>query len=89
MTPDDYLIGHIREALAADPAVGSLDVQVEVSGGTIYLAGFIDCAKKRQSAREAATRVAPNHKIVNNIKVLTLSPVEPPEVLHDSAGGNR
>ena len=87
MTPDDYLIGHIREALAAE--VGSLDLLVEVSGGTVYLSGLIDCGTKRQAAREAATRVAPNHKIVNNIKVLTLTPVEPPEVLHDSAGGNR
>jgi osmotically-inducible protein OsmY len=89
MTPDDYLIGHIREALASDPAVGVLDIQVEISGDTVYLAGSIDCGTKRQAAREAATRVAPNYKIVNNIKVMTLSPVEPPEVLHDSAGGHR
>ncbi len=89
MTRDDYLIGHVRDALASSPDVGALDLHVEIRGQQVFLSGTIDCESKREAATEVARRTAPAHDVVNNINVYKLLPVEPAEVLHDSSGGRR
>lgn len=89
MNETDYLIGHIRAALASAPKVGSLDIQVEVIAGRIHLSGEVDCEAKRVAAGEVAAIAAQGLHVVNELKVLTLNPTEPPEVLDDSFGGHR
>lgn len=89
MTSNEYLIGHIREALASSADVGTLDISVDVRGNTVYLSGNIDCESKRTAAGGVASRIAPGFDVVNDIKVFQLFPVEPAEVLHDPSSGNR
>jgi osmotically-inducible protein OsmY len=89
MNSNDYLIGHLREAFATSPEVGTLDILIDVTGDTVYLSGVIDCESKRSAAAGVASRVAPDHRVVNDIKVFQLSPVEPAEVLNDTSGGHR
>ena len=89
MTRDDYLIAHIREAMAASPKVGTLDITVEVSGHTVYLSGMVDCESKRDAAIHVARNCAPEYDIVNHLTTLRLTPVDPPEILYDSPGSHR
>lgn len=89
MKSSDYLIGHIREALAANPEVGTLDILVEIAGDTVYLSGSIDCESKRVAAGETASRIATDFNVVNELRVFQLSPVEPAEVLNDPSGSHR
>lgn len=89
MKEKPYVVSHVRAALAADPEVGSLDIVVDVTGDTIYISGVIDCESKRQAAGQAAARAAPGLRVVNDLKVLQLTPVEPAEVLNDTSGGHR
>ncbi len=89
MNETDYLISHVRSALASAPEVGSLDIQVEVIAGRIHLSGEVDCESKRVAAADVAGRAAQGLHVVNELKVLTLNPAEPPEVLDDSFGGHR
>lgn len=89
MKEKPYVVSHVRAALAVDPEVGSLDIVVDVAGDTVYLSGVIDCESKKEAAGQAAARAAPGHRVVNDLKVLQLTPVEPAEVLNDSPGGHR
>jgi osmotically-inducible protein OsmY len=89
MTRNDYLIAHIREALAHSPDVGALDVQVEVADEMIFLSGTIDCHAKRAASTRVAQEVAPEHRVINNMSVLELQPSDTVEVLHDPSGGHR
>lgn len=89
MKEKPYVVSHVRAALAAAPEVGSLDIVVDVTGDTIYLSGVIDCESKRAAAGHVAGRAAPGLRVVNDLKVLQLTPVEPAEVLNDTSGGNR
>ena len=89
MTRDDYIIAHLRDALATAPEVGALDITVQVSDQTVYLSGVVDCESKRKAAREVVRRNAPDFDVVNQLTVLRLLPVDPPEELYDSSGRHR
>lgn len=89
MKEKPYVVSRVRAALASDPEVGSLDIVVDVTGDTIYLSGVIDCESKRAAAARSAAQAAPGMHVVNDLKVLQLTPVEPAEVLNDTSGGHR
>jgi osmotically-inducible protein OsmY len=89
MNAGDYLVSRIRAALATDPEVGSLDIAIAVAGEGVHLSGVVDCAAKRDAAAVVAALLAPGMRVVNELKVLTLSPAEAPEVIDDSVGGHR
>lgn len=89
MNSSDYVVSRIRSALATAPEVGSLDIEVNVTGDAVHLSGAIDCKTKRDAAGDVAARTAPGLRIVNELTLLTLTPPEAPEVIDDSAGGRR
>ncbi len=89
MTSSDYLVAHLREALAAHPDVGMLDLYLEVTDRSVHVSGVVDCESKRDAALALVRRMAAPREVVDNTKLLNLLPSEPPEVLHDPSGGHR
>lgn len=84
-----YLVGHIRDALAASPEVGSLDLSVYVANDVVFLTGTVDCAAKREAVTQVAAAAAPGMVIQNDIRILTLAPADAAETFHDQSRSNR
>jgi hyperosmotically inducible periplasmic protein len=66
---DKALQARVKAALANDPAVQSLRVDVEVNRGEVSLGGYVDSAEERDAAVAAARKVSGVTKVVNNLAV--------------------
>jgi hyperosmotically inducible periplasmic protein len=66
---DKALQARVKAALADDPTVRSLRVDVEVNRGQVSLGGFVDSAEQRDAAVAAAGKVSGVTKVVNNLSV--------------------
>ena len=53
--PDDYVIGHVQEALGQDGRVGEWGLQVTVEGGTVVVAGTVGTPSRKRGVTEVAT----------------------------------
>lgn len=66
---DKTLQAQVKAALANDPIVKSLQVDVEVSRGEVSLGGFVDSAAQRDAAVATVRTVSGVTKVVNNLTV--------------------
>ena len=66
---DKALQAQVKAALANDPAVPSMKVDVEVNRGEVSLGGFVDSDAERNAAVAAARAVSGVTKVVNNLTV--------------------
>lgn len=66
---DKALQARVKAALADNPAVRSLKVDVETNRGEVSLGGFVDSAAERDSAVATVRMVAGVTKVVNNLKI--------------------
>jgi hyperosmotically inducible periplasmic protein len=66
---DNSLAGRVKVALANDPVVHSLQVDVEVNRGIVSLGGFVDTSAQRSAAVAAARQVDGVAKVVDNLTV--------------------
>lgn len=71
MTPDDYVVAHVRDALATDPRAGVLDVHATVSAGRLVLTGNVATPERREAIGVVAAEVADGLEVVNELTVLT------------------
>jgi len=79
--PDQYLIERVREALAEDPRVGELYVQVTIAGGKVFLAGSVATAERQRAISDLVQELLPDHEIHNLTTVSSLSDPEDTEDL--------
>ena len=70
---DDYLVQHVREALALDPRVGELELGVDVRGAKLFVTGSVQTEERRRAVGEVASEVAPDLELHNQVRV-----AEPP-----------
>lgn len=66
---DNSLAARVKMALAEDPVVQSLKVDVEVNRGVVSLGGFVDTAEERATAVAVTQKVEGVVKVVNNLAV--------------------
>lgn len=66
---DKALQASVKSALANDPVVQALQVDVSVNRGEVSLGGFVDSASQRDSAINTTRRVAGVTNVVNNLQV--------------------
>jgi osmotically-inducible protein OsmY len=77
---DPYLAEQVREALARDPRVGELGVDVEVWGETVVLSGTVTSVAGQDAATEVAREVVPDHQVRNETATVDL--VAPSDAEH-------
>ena len=70
------LESHVRVALRADARTATMQITVEVDGGTVTLAGIVDRGVEPAHATEVATRVPGVKDARNELKVATTSRVK-------------
>jgi osmotically-inducible protein OsmY len=67
--PKHYLVQRIREALAHDPRVSELELQVTVRGSKVFVAGAVATDDRRQSVTEVVQEAAPDCEVHNQTRV--------------------
>jgi osmotically-inducible protein OsmY len=70
---DPYLAEEVREALAREPRVGELGVDVEVRGQTVVLSGTVTSAAGQDAATEVAREVVPDRRVRNETSTVDLA----------------
>jgi osmotically-inducible protein OsmY len=82
MTGDGlYLAQHIKDALANDPEVGELGVEVTVEANTVILAGPVTTEQRRSAAYRVVRKMAPDAEVVERLDVVS-GTRDQPETLH-------
>ncbi|MDZ4729879.1 MAG: BON domain-containing protein [Xanthomonadales bacterium] len=66
---DKTLQARVKAALAEDPTVKSMKIDVEVNRGEVSLGGFVDSNAARNAAVATTSKVDGVHKVVNNLTV--------------------
>ena len=67
MTTDDYVVGHVRDALAHE---GETDVWAAVTDGMLVLSGTVATTERRRAAVRTASAVADGLLVDDRIEVL-------------------
>ena len=70
--PIEYRIQHIRDALAADPRVGELGIEIKVAGGRAHLMGIVPTDERRSAIEQVVASVAPDLEVSYELTVETL-----------------
>jgi osmotically-inducible protein OsmY len=76
-----YIIGRIQNALATDPRVSKLDVNVRVIAGKIHLMGQTSTEVRRLAIAEVVKETIPDMEVRNEITVIEVTEPAQPEVI--------
>jgi BON domain len=79
--PAEYIVERVHQALAQDPAVHELGVQVAVAGVRVFLTGHVGTPERKEAITEVARRVLPDFEIHNQTTVGGFPEVEAREDL--------
>ena len=81
-TPDAYVIAHVREALARDPRVCELGVELTIAAGSLVLTGRVGSEELRRAAGEVARAHGAGLEVRNDLDVVEVdAPPAAPEHL--------
>ena len=73
----EYVIAHLREALAHEDRTNVLDIGLHIEEGTLFLTGRVESAQQRASIEAVARETAPESlTLVNKIQLATYGPPE-------------
>jgi osmotically-inducible protein OsmY len=73
--PKQYVVEHIRDALAHDHRVAELDVQVKVVGDRIFVKGTVPAAARRDAITTVLEEMFGDDTEIHN-EVTVMTPVE-------------
>lgn len=65
----EYLIAHVREALAEDGRTAQQDLKVLISGNQIVVKGIAPSEASKSAIDEVIRKVSPEHEVVNQVSV--------------------
>jgi len=68
--PPQYVVQQVKEALAADPRVASLDARVRVVAEEVYVQGDVGTEERRAVVEALVTRLLPHHRVHNDVRVI-------------------
>jgi osmotically-inducible protein OsmY len=76
-----YLAARIQEALAQDPRVGELGINVDVSASEIRLTGVVSTPERHEAVPEVVHEIAEGYRVINATSVIDAVPNTEAEVL--------
>lgn len=78
---DPYLAEHLHEALASDPRVNEIGIEVGIEGETLVLRGTLTSAEQQEAVARVAREMAPRFAIRNETVVKDLTEPAQTEVI--------
>ena len=79
--PKHYLVGRVREALATDPRVNELTIQVTLAGNKVFLSGTVATPERREAITAVVGELLPEHEVHNETTVQAYEPAPEIETL--------
>jgi osmotically-inducible protein OsmY len=79
--PEPYLVERARQALATDPRVSELHVEVTTVGRKVFLTGAVQSEERRGAAGEVVAAALPGFEVANHITVESIGGEPDVEVL--------
>jgi osmotically-inducible protein OsmY len=76
---EEYVIERVQRALAEDPRVSALDLDVTVAGGRVFLTGDVATQERKDAISELVSELLPDHDVRNETTVAQLAPAGEPE----------
>jgi osmotically-inducible protein OsmY len=70
--PDVYVMEHARAALAKDPRVAELELDVTVAADTVFVSGTVGSEERRRAVTEVLRELLPEREVVNQTSVLSV-----------------
>lgn len=67
--PEPYLAEHIRDALAQDPRLSELHVDITIMARKVFLTGTVGSEERRESLTEVVRGLLPDREVVNHTTV--------------------
>lgn len=71
--PAEYIVAHVREALATDPRVNELGLDVQVQGDEVVVTGSVMTEGRRAAIAKVVEAAAPECRVRNQASVVTFS----------------
>ena len=68
--PVEYVAEHLREALASDPRVSELGLDVLIRGGELHVVGTVSTEERRRAVGDVAREIAPGATVRNETTVI-------------------
>lgn len=79
--PKQYVVGRVREALATDPRINELDIQVTVTGRKVFLSGDVPTQERKDVIAVVVRETLPDYEVHNQTTVRVYEePVEMEEL---------
>jgi hypothetical protein len=79
--PKQYVVAHLREAIAQHPHLNELNVDVSVAGGRIFLRGVVATDERRQELTRVVRELAPDYEVCNETELARFPRAEGAEEL--------
>ncbi len=76
MQSNEYAEAHVAEALATDPRVSTLGIEVTIRAGEVFLSGDVGTPERKVAVAEVVAELLPGYRIHND----TSTPEFPPGV---------
>ncbi|MEU2034456.1 BON domain-containing protein [Nocardia amamiensis] len=77
MEQPQYVVAHLRRALAEDPRTAELGVQVTIRGDVVVLGGEVSSEERKQQMETVVREQLPHARIHNDVHVTRpAAPVE-------------
>ena len=67
--PDAYVSEHVRDALASDPQLSELHVDVTITSGRVFLTGSVGSDERRSHLTKVVQDLMPDREVVNHTSV--------------------
>jgi osmotically-inducible protein OsmY len=77
--PKQYVIERVHRALAVDPRVGELNVDVTLAAGRVFLTGDVPTQERKDAISDVVGELLPDHEVCNETTVAVLAPPAGPE----------
>ena len=78
--PRAYRAEHVRQALAADPLVSELGLEVEIGDGVVWVRGRVANDDRRRAALEVVRAACAECDVRDGLEIVNVAP-EPDEEL--------
>ena len=79
--PRQYVVERVHRALAQDPRISALDIEVTLAGGRVFLTGDVPTQERKDAISVVVAELLPDHQVCNETTVATLAPAGEPEEL--------
>lgn len=65
----EYLVAHVKDALATDPRTGELELDIRIAGDRIFLTGAVATPERRDAVERVVRDVCPDYDVVNQLSI--------------------